>query len=311
MDYRRTPHAAGQRAALHRPALGAARSRVPGRRQDGPRGLARSRRQRAAVRQHAGRLRRRWWRLRPRSGDPARTGPRQHVRLGWRPALGDRCTLLVALWQRRTKAALAAEDGNRRADRRHRDDRARHRQRLAGGAHQRAARSVGFGPALPAQRRQDVHHQRPERQPDRRRLQDRRRGGRQGYFFIDGRDRAGAGLSPGPPPGQDRHEGPGHVGAVLRRRAGARQQPDWRPARAGLFPADGAAAAGAADHRRQRRRRDGTRARRDCSLRQGTQGLRQDAVGVSEHPLQTGRGAGHRVGRARFCRRLHGGAPEG
>ena len=70
------------------------------------------------------------------------------------------------------KRALAAAHVHRRADRRDRDDRARHRQRPAGRAHDRAARRR----PLRDQRREDLHHERPAREPRHRRVPDRQRG---------------------------------------------------------------------------------------------------------------------------------------
>ena len=56
-----------------------------------------------------------------------------------------------------------------------------------------------------------------------------------------------------PQPRQDRPEGERHVGAVLQRRARADVQPARPRGRAGLRPADAAAAAGAAADRHRRR----------------------------------------------------------
>ena len=61
------------------------------------------------------------------------------------------------------------------------------------------------------------------------------------------------GLSRRPRARQDRHEGAGHLRAVLRRRARARRQPARRRGGPGLLPADGRPAVRAPDHRRARR----------------------------------------------------------
>jgi hypothetical protein len=79
---------------------------------------------------------------------------------------------ILRLWHRRAEAALAAQDGQRRAPGRDRDDRARRRHRPAGAAHQRQAQ--GWRP-LRHQRRQDLHHQRLPRRPGLHRLPHRPR----------------------------------------------------------------------------------------------------------------------------------------
>ena len=74
---------------------------------------------------------------------------------------------------------------------------------------------------LRAQRLEDLHHQRPARQPDHRRRQDRSDCGRQGHLADGGRDRRGAGLPPRPQARQARHGLGRYVGAVLRGREAA------------------------------------------------------------------------------------------
>ena len=76
------------------------------------------------------------------------------------------------------------EHGARRADRRHRHDRARHRLRPA----KRADHRAQAGQQLRHQRPEDVHHQRPDRRPDHRR-RAHRRAGRQGPVADRRRDR--------------------------------------------------------------------------------------------------------------------------
>ena len=87
---------------------------------------------------------------------------------------------------------------------------------------------------------------------------------------------------------EDRHEGAGHVGAVLRQCARAGRSPAGRP-RHGLHPAHAAAAAGAPGDRhpgdRRHRGGDGAHGR----LRQGAQGVRQADHRFPEHPLQARR----------------------
>ena len=147
---------------------------------------------------------------------------------GIAPAQFHRRALHPPLRLRGAEEEVAAEDGDRRTDRRHRHDRARRRLRPAG---RQDARREGRQP-VSAQRLQDLHHQRPARQSDHRRHQDRSGQGRQGHLADRGRDRRGRGLRARPQPRQDRPEVQRHVGAVLQRRARADVEPARRTRRA-------------------------------------------------------------------------------
>ena len=85
---------------------------------------------------------------------------------------------------------------------------------------------------LRAQRLQDLHHQRPARQPDHRRRQDRSEAGRARHLADGGRDRRCAGLPPRPQAEEARHGFGRHVGTVLRGRAAARPRACSAPKRA-------------------------------------------------------------------------------
>ena len=80
----------------------------------------------------------------------------------------------------RGRSKMAAEAGLGRAGRGDRDERARRRLRPAVRAHHCAPRRQW----LPDQRRQDLHLQRPDRRPDRRRRQDRPGRGRKGVSLL-------------------------------------------------------------------------------------------------------------------------------
>ena len=152
----------------------------------------------------------------PLPGDPDRgagRGGRRRARV--RRPQRHRGAVPHRAGHRGAEAALAARHGGGDHDRRHCDDRARHRQRPVGDQDQGRARRR----PLHRERGQDVHHQRATRRPG-----DRGRPyfGRSapGPFAAGGR--AGDGrVRAGPQPRQARDEGPGHLGAVLRRRAGA------------------------------------------------------------------------------------------
>ena len=79
---------------------------------------------------------------------------------------------------------------------------------------------------LPAQRQQDLHHQRLARRPGDRGGQDRSGRRRQGHQPAAGRARH-EGLRVRQAPEEARPEGAGHVGAVLRQRARARRTTCW------------------------------------------------------------------------------------
>ena len=110
------------------------------------------------------------------------------------------------------EGALAARDGRRREDLRHRDDRARRRLRPRGPEDHRGARRRRLG----AQRQQDLHHQRLPGRPRHRRHPHRPEQGRQGHHPVHGRGRHG-GLHPRPQARQGRPGGERHRRAVLLR----------------------------------------------------------------------------------------------
>jgi hypothetical protein len=93
---------------------------------------------------------------------------------------------------------------------------------------------------LRPQRLEDLHHQRPARQSDRRRRQDRPQGARQGHLADGGRDRRCAGLPPRAQAQEARHGFGRHVGAVLRGRVAAGREPAGHRGRAGLRAAHAA-----------------------------------------------------------------------
>ena len=94
-----------------------------------------------------------------------------------------------------------------------------------------------------------------------------------------------AGLQARPQSREDRHEGPGHLGAVLRQCPRAGRSSAGRPGH-GLRPAHAAAAAGAPGHRHPGHCRDRGGDGAHHRLRQGTQGVRQADHRFPEHPLQ-------------------------
>ena len=117
----------------------------------------------------------------------------------------------------RAARAVAARVLLRRAHHRDRDDRARGGQRPAGDPHHRRPRRR----SLPAQRQQDLHLQRAAVRPG-----DRRRPDRSGRR-APGDQPAGGGagharLRARPQPRQDRHARPGHLRALVHRRAPSR-----------------------------------------------------------------------------------------
>ena len=145
-------------------------------------------------------------------------------------AFRHRRALHPALRHRGAEEALAAQARHRRTGRRHRHERARHRLRPAGRAHHRGEE----GQPLRAQRLQDLHHQRPARQPDRRGRQDRSEGARQGHLADGGGDRRRAGLPPRPQAQEARHGFGRHLRAVLRGRVAADREPARHRGRPGL-----------------------------------------------------------------------------
>jgi hypothetical protein len=143
---------------------------------------------------------------------------------------------------------VAAQDGDGRAHRRNRHDRARGRLGPPG---RQDARRPG-GKPLPDQRLQDLHHQRPARQPRHRRDQDGPGEGRQGHLADRGGDRRGRRVRARSQPRQGGAEVQRHVGALLQRRARADRQPARARGRPGLRPAHAAASAGAPADRHRR-----------------------------------------------------------
>ena len=208
--------------------------------------------------------------------------PRRHLRLRCRRPRGHRKrgagshdrrlraqrhrrALHPELRLRGAEAALAAEDGERRVRRRHRDDRTRHRLRPAG----RADHGAQAGQQLRHQRPEDLHHQRPGRRPDHRGGAHRRTR-RQGHLADRARDRGQRGLPARPQPRQDRPARVRHVRTVLRQCGRAAGEPARHRGRQRLRPVDAAIAAGAPFARRRRRGLDGARGQADGRLHQGT-----------------------------------------
>ena len=140
----------------------------------------------------------------------------------------DRRPLHQRLRHRGAEAALAAEDGLRRAGRRGRDDRAGHR--IGPAEHQDQGDQAGR--RVRHRRLEDLHHQRPAGQPGHRRRQDRPGERRQGHLADRRRDRRARGLQPRPGAEEDRPARPGHRRAVLRRRARAEPATCSAPRRA-------------------------------------------------------------------------------
>ena len=139
------------------------------------------------------------------------------------------------------KQKMAAETGDRRADRRHRHDRTRRRIRPAG--HQDHGEKDGNQYRINGSKTFITNGQHANL--DHRRHQDRPGAGRQGHVADRRRDRRGGRLRARPQPRQDRPEGQRHVRAVLQRRARADLQPARPRGRPGLRPAHAAIAAGA------------------------------------------------------------------
>ena len=163
-------------------------------------------------------VRRRWRRLPPRGGAVRGACPARH--LGLRPGRAQhRRALRAQLRQRGAEAALAAAHGERRARRRHRDDRAGRRFRPQGHSHEGGARRR----PLCRERLEDLHHQRLHRDdPDAGRAHGRR-GPQARPVDPDGRDEGPGRLPRRPRARQDGHDRPGHRGALLRGRARARR----------------------------------------------------------------------------------------
>ena len=111
-------------------------------------------------------------------------------------------------------------------DHRHRDDRARRRQRPPGHPDHRGRQ----GRPLPPQRLEDVHLQRHQRRPRHRRRAHRPRGRPQGHQPAGRRARHG-GLRARPQPRQDRPARPGHRRALVHRRRRTQGEPARRGGR--------------------------------------------------------------------------------
>ncbi len=136
--------------------------------------------------------------------------------VGFPLAQRRRRALLPQVRHRGAEAALPAGDVLRRDHHRDRDDRARHRVGPRGGQdhRDRAGRRQ-----LPAQRRQDLHHQRHHRRPRDRGRQDRP--DRHARRHLAAARRAwDGGLRAWPQAREDRHGRAGHRRAVLQRRSG-------------------------------------------------------------------------------------------
>ena len=207
------------------------------------RGLDQGRAGGPALRLDAGGIRRRRRQLCARGDNQPRILLCRLRQLRRPAAFRDRRALHPALRHRGAEETLAAQACHRRVGRRHRHERARHRLRPARRAHDGGEE----GQSLCAQRLQDLHHQRPARQPDHRGGQDRSQGARQGRLADGGGDRRCPGIPPRPQAQEARHGFCRHLRAVLRGRVAADREPAWHRGRAGLRPADEGVAAGAAD----------------------------------------------------------------
>ncbi len=216
----------------------------------GPRGVAQGGCQRLFVHDHA---RGPWWRRRGQAvfgGADGGAGARRFHRHRLRAAQRDRGALHPALRHRGAEGQIPAAAGQRRDGGRHRHERA--------GRRQRSARRQDHRPAaarwqLPAQRQQDLHHQRLACRPGDRGRQDQPGGGRQGHQPVPAGERH-AGLPEGQAPEEAGPESARHQRAVFRQRQAAARATAGRP-RAGkprLHLPDGAAALGAAADRHRR-----------------------------------------------------------
>ena len=179
------------------------------------------RRSRPVVRRDAGGLRRRGWQLRARGGHQPRDQSLRLRRLRRAASFRHRRPLHSSLRHRGAEEALVAPARHRRARRRDRDDRARHRLRSAGPAHDREEERQ----RLRAQRRKNLHHQRPARQPDHRRGQDRSGREGEGRLAHGGRDRRRGRLPARAQAQEARSRRRRHVGTLLRRRRAASLEP--------------------------------------------------------------------------------------
>ncbi len=188
-----------------------------------PRGLAEGGRERLPLPEHARAIRRRRCRSPVQHGHDGRDGQGPHLGPGLFAALRDRGALHLQVRQRSAEVELPATHGARRDHRRHRDERARCRQRPAVGEDQRGQ---GRRP-LRRQRRQDLHHQRLECRPGGHGRQDQPRARRQGHQPDPGGARH-AGLRARQALEEARAEGAGHLGTLLRQRQGAGDQPARR-----------------------------------------------------------------------------------
>ncbi|CAA9212441.1 MAG: Acyl-CoA dehydrogenase, partial [uncultured Acetobacteraceae bacterium] len=201
------------------------------------------------------------------------------------------------------QARVAAADGAGRADRRHRHDRAGHGERPQSVAdHGQEGRRP-----LRHRRVEDVHQQRAERGAGHRGGEDRSGGGAEGHQ-PDLRRGRHAGVLARAQLGEDRAARAGHVGAVLRRGAGAGGEPSRRGEPRLLLP-DPQPAAGAAGDRRARRHRHGGDAGAYGGLRKGAAGLRAAGDRLPAQPIQAGGGQGAGGDVPRVRRPLPGAAP--
>ena len=186
----------------------------------GPRGVAQGGRERLPVHDDARGIRGRGSRQALCRGANGGTGARRLHRDRLRAAQRDRRPVHPPLRNTGAEAALPAEAGQRRDDRRDRHERAGCGQRSAGDQeHGHPAE----GRQLPAQRQQDVHHQRLACGPGDRRREDRSRRGGQGHESAAGRTHhALDGLRGAPGRGGPRHQhehGEREAAGSLRRRA--------------------------------------------------------------------------------------------
>ena len=208
LDDRRAVDAAGFGGPLLRQGIRPARGGMGEGRDHAAGDVEQGGRGRPAAGQRAGGIWRRRRHFRPRERHPLRTGPGQCPQPRQCRAQRHRRPLYPGLWLGGAETPLAAQDGDRRTGRRHRHDRAGHRLRPPGRAHDRADDRQ----PVCRQRPENLHHQRPARRSGHRRRQDRPGGEGARRLADRRRNRRGRGLQPRPQPGEARPQGAGHVG---------------------------------------------------------------------------------------------------
>ena len=200
------------------------------------------------------------------------------------------------------KQQMAAQARQRRAGRGDRDERAGRGLRPAIGPHHRAPGRQ----RLPDQRRQDLHLQRPDRRPDRRRRQDRpeARAPRASpcSWSSPTRSRASAAAGSSTRSGSTRRTRPNCSSTTSGCRPTICSATEEGK---GFYQLMARAAARAPADRDRQRGGDGEGARGDDRLRQGAQGVRQADLRLPEQPVRARRLQGQGGGRAGVRQRLH------